>query len=284
MDLSISPALLFTPGNKPERFSKALVSEANGLILELEDAVPLEDKKQARDNVVQFLLHNEHANLPIIVRINHITSDAGLADLLALKQTNLSFDAIMYPKAESAEELNIIYETLHLEARKIKLFALIETSKGIHQLTSIVTNSPVAGLFFGAADYAVDVGCHLSWEALLFARLQLIQAAALTHIPAIDSPFFDFANEKELIAETIKAKELGFKGKLAIHPKQIAPIKKQFAPTEEQIDRAKKIIALFEQAGGKACQHDGEMIDVPIYNHAQKLLHLAKNIKRNRNG
>lgn len=281
MDLSISPALLFTPGNKPERFSKALASGANGLILELEDAVPLEEKNQARDNVLQFLLQKAPSSLPLIVRINHITSEAGLADLLAFKQTNLVLDAIMYPKTENAEELTMIYKALQLEARKIQLFALIETSKGIHQLPSIVTNSPVSGLFFGAADFAADVGCHLNWDALLFARSQIIQAAALTHTPAIDSPFFDFANEQELISETIKAKQLGFKGKLAIHPKQIAPIRQNFAPTKEQIDRAKKIVSLFEHAGGKACQYQGEMIDIPVYTHAQQLLQLAKAIKGN---
>src|SRR5262245_38611566 len=139
MDLAISPALLFTPANKPERFSKALACGASGLILELEDAVPAEEKNSARDNVLKFLANNRHIDLPIIVRINHITSDAGLADLLAFKRADIQLDAILHPKTESAEELKIIYESLNLASRKIKLLALIETAKGLVQLNSIVS-------------------------------------------------------------------------------------------------------------------------------------------------
>ncbi|QEY52750.1 HpcH/HpaI aldolase/citrate lyase family protein [Legionella longbeachae] len=281
MDLFVSPALLFTPGNKPERFDKALSSGANALILELEDAVPPDEKNQARDNVIQFLEKNQHSSMGIIVRINHITSDAGLADLFAFQQHNIHCDAILYPKSESAEELKIIYEALHLEARKIKLLALIETAKGLQNINSIVTRSPVNGLVFGAADFAADVGCGMGWEALLYPRCQLIQTAALNHIAAIDSPFFDFANEKQLISEVLKVKELGFKGKLAIHPKQIDPIKQNFAPSSEQIARARKIIAIYQQAGGKACQYEGQMIDIPVYKHAQQILQLSKNLKGN---
>lgn len=101
----------------------------------------------------------------------------------------------------------------------------------------------------------------------------------MTKIAAIDSPFFDFSDEEGLIDETIKVKELGFKGKMAIHPKQIAPIKQSFAPTAEQIDRAKNIVTCFEQAKGKACQYNGKMIDTPVYKHAQQVLKLAENIK-----
>ncbi|QMT60985.1 CoA ester lyase [Legionella sp. PC997] len=279
MDLSFCPALLFTPGNKPELFAKALTSGANGFILELEDGVPADEKDAARNHVIQFL-RTKHPELPIIVRINHITTDAGLPDLIAFKQEPIYYDAVLYPKTESAEELNIIYKVLNLGARNIKLFALIETAKGLLNLNSIVTDSPVSGLVFGAADYAVDVGCGMNWDVLLYARQQLIQAAALTHIPALDSPFFDFTNEEQLISEVIRVKELGFKGKLAIHPNQITPIKQNFAPHGNEIERAKKIVALFEQSGGKACQYEGQMIDVPIYKQAQELLKLSEHLKR----
>ncbi|MCW8399879.1 CoA ester lyase [Legionella sp. PATHC038] len=276
MDLSRSPALLFTPGNKPELFTKALASGANGLILELEDAISAAEKDIARNHVVQFL-KKKHPELLTIVRINHITTDAGLPDLLALRQDDIYCDAILYPKTESAEELNIVYKILHLEARNIKLLALIETAKGLLNLNSIVTHSPVAGLVFGAADFAIDVGCQMDWDVLLNARHQIVQAAALAHIPAIDSPFFDFTNEEQLISEVIRVKGLGFKGKLAIHPRQIIPIKQNFAPTQAEVKRAKEIVALFEQSGGKACQYQGQMIDVPIYQHAQEVLKLSNN-------
>lgn len=279
MDLSLSPALLFTPGNKPNLFEKALASGANGLILELEDAVPADEKDNARAHIIQFL-KTKHPELLTIVRINHITTDAGLPDLLAFKQEDIYFDAILYPKTESAEELNIIYKVLNLEARNIKLLALIETAKGLLNLNSIVTNTPVSGLLFGAADFAVDIGCQMSWDVLLSARNQIVQAAALAHIPAIDSPFFDFTNEEQLISEVIRVKELGFKGKLAIHPKQIAPIKQHFTPSPAEIERAKEIVVLFEQSGGKACQYHGQMIDIPIYKHAQEVLKLSANLRR----
>ncbi|KTC73815.1 citrate lyase beta subunit [Legionella birminghamensis] len=279
MDLSTSPAILFTPGNKPERFDKGLTSGADALILELEDAVAPDEKELARDNILKFLDKKTAQNLPIIIRINHITTDAGLTDLMAFREAKAHFDAILYPKTESADELKIIYDILQLEAKNIKLFALIETGKGLHQLGSIVMNAPVSGIFFGAADFATDLECQLSWETMAVARSQIIQAAALKKIAAIDSPFFDFGNEQGLIEETLKVKALGFKGKMAIHPKQIKPIKENFAPAADQIERAKNIVALFEQAEGKACQYKGEMVDVPVYKHAQQVLKLAKNIK-----
>ncbi|CAM3064916.1 citrate lyase beta subunit [Legionella steigerwaltii] len=279
MDLSLAPALLFTPGNKPALFEKAQASGANGLILELEDAISPAEKDRARDNVIQFL-KKKHPELLTIVRINHITTYAGLPDLLAFREEDIYCDAVIYPKTESAEELNIIYKALHLEARNIKLLALIETAKGLMNLKSIVTHSPVAGLVFGAADFAVDLGCQMNWDVLLNARQQIIQAAALTHIPAIDSPFFDFTNEEQLISEVIRVKELGFKGKLAIHPRQVTPIKQNFAPSKAEVERAKEIVVLFEQSGGKACQYQGQMIDVPIYKHAQEVLKLSKHLKR----
>ncbi|KTC90615.1 CoA ester lyase [Fluoribacter dumoffii] len=271
MNLLYSPALLFTPGNKPKLFEKALASGANGLILELEDAVPPAEKNKARDHVIEFL-KTKHPDLLIIVRINHITTDAGLPDLQAFKQEGIYYDAILYPKTESAEELNIVYKTLNLESRNIQILAFIETAKGLMNLNSIVTNAPLAGLVFGAADFAADVGCQMNWDALLHARHQIIQAAALTQIPAIDSPFFDFTNEEQLISEIIRVKELGFKGKLAIHPRQISAIKQNFIPGKREIERAKKIVALFEDSGGKACQLDGQMIDVPVYKQAQEVL------------
>lgn len=239
--------------------------------MELEDAVPPAEKNKARDHVIEFL-KTKHPDLLIIVRINHITTDAGLPDLQAFKQEGIYYDAILYPKTESAEELNIVYKTLNLESRNIQILAFIETAKGLMNLNSIVTNAPLAGLVFGAADFAADVGCQMNWDALLHARHQIIQAAALTQIPAIDSPFFDFTNEEQLISEIIRVKELGFKGKLAIHPRQISAIKQNFIPGKREIERAKKIVALFEDSGGKACQLDGQMIDVPVYKQAQEVL------------
>ncbi|CDZ77523.1 Malyl-CoA lyase [Legionella massiliensis] len=280
MDLSIAPALLFTPGNKPERFAKGLNSGANGLILDLEDAVPEAEKEQARDNVLQFLNGETPDSVYTIIRINHIKTNAGLRDLLALKDADYHCDAILYPKTESAEELKIIYELLNLEARNIKLLALIETTKGANQISATVNAAPfLAGLVFGAADYCADAGCELTWESLLFPRYQVVQAAALAKIAAIDSPFFDFANEEKLVSETMEVKALGFKGKLAIHPKQVDAIKRCFTPSAEQVEKARKIIALYEEAGGKACQYQGEMIDVPVYRHAQQLVQLFKSIR-----
>ncbi|MTI32155.1 HpcH/HpaI aldolase/citrate lyase family protein [Xanthovirga aplysinae] len=275
-----SPAILFTPGNKAKHFQKAEEVGANGIILDLEDGVSQEEKNKARDNVIKYLIGLKKRALLTIIRINQITTEAGLKDVLALRNSEIHYDVLLYPKVESSEELFILNSVMQLEQRHISLVALVETGRGLSQLAGIVSACPfLKGIIFGAADYAVNVGCDISWDTLLLSRQQIVQAAAIAQIAAIDCPCFDFENDDILKNELLNIKAMGFTGKLAIHPKQIPIIKQGFRPSEEELKEAEVISKTYEKAGGKACQYQGKMIDLPIYKKSQHIIARAKNTK-----
>lgn len=275
MQLNHIPSFLFTPASQPQRFVKAKQAGAKAIILDLEDGVAEDEKELARENVIQYCQTPQ--DIFTIVRINHMTTSAGLKDLLVLKDENLHVDAILYPKLESITELTILQDILRCSDKGIALMALLETSKGVIQAANIVSQSHcLSGVVFGAADYAADVGCAIEWDALYLARLQLVQAAAQKQLAVIDSPYFDFKNESGLATETKKIKMLGFTGKMAIHPDQINTINQAFQPTTNEVIEAQAIVKLYEENNGKACQYEGKMIDVPVYKHALRTLALAK--------
>ena len=276
MQLNYISNFLFTPASQPQRFEKAKQAGAKAIILDLEDGVAEEEKDLARENVIK---HCQVSNdIFTIVRVNHLTTAAGLKDLLALQDASLNIDAVLYPKLESATELRLLHDILNCSNRKIDIIGLFETSKGLVQASNIVMHSSyLSGVLFGAADYAADVGCAIEWDSLYLARLQLVQAAAQKQLAVIDSPYFDFKNESGLMTETKKIKSLGFTGKMAIHPDQIKGIHSAFQPTTDELAEAQAIVQLYEKNNGKACQYQGKMIDVPVYKHALRVLALANN-------
>lgn len=276
MQLNNITSFLFTPGTHPERFHKAEEVGAGAIILDLEDSVPEKEKDEARENIIQYC--QKSPKLFTIIRINHLTTLAGLKDILALQEADLQPDAIFYPKLESIAELQCLDQLLKCHQKGIAIIGLLETAKGLSQATNIISNSDyLSGLAFGAADYAADVACQLTWDALYLARLQTVQAAALKQLVALDSAYFNFGDSQALYAETVKVKELGFTGKMAIHPNQIEIIHQAFKPSEEEYQESSKIISIYEANAGKACQYNGKMIDIPVYKRALRTQQLAKN-------
>lgn len=280
INFKINPVLIFTPASKPERFNKAIEVGANGIILDLEDSVSEKDKESARDNIFQYLSTDKDKKIITIIRINQLTTQAGLADLLALARANIYFDALLYPKTESPQEINLISEILAKKYPQLPIIALIETGKGLTQINNIVEQSPnLTALMFGAADYAVDINCDISLNALMLARMQMVQAASLRKIASYDSPYFDFHDDSGLITEVKYIKELGFTGKAAIHPQQVETIKKIFKPSDEEYQYALAIIKTYEAAKGEACQYKGKMIDVPVFEKAKQIVAIYNHLR-----
>ncbi|MDP3558883.1 MAG: CoA ester lyase [Legionellaceae bacterium] len=269
--------LLFTPANHPERFSKAHELGSDGLIIDLEDAISLADKDEARVQAINYLLNRpQYTGFVQCLRINSIRTRAGLKDLSALCDQNVRPDILVLPKSESANEIQIINEILAPNA--IPILALIESAKGLDQAHQIAQAENVLGLIFGGADFAADLGATMDWNSLYSARAQLVQAAAHAGIAAIDVPYLQLhdANDDGVIAETTAVKALGFTCKTAIHPKHIKPIIDSFTPNQEEIEKAKAITSAYEAAHGNACEYNGKMIDVPVYRSAKRILALAK--------
>lgn len=269
--------LLFTPANHPERFEKAKTLGADGLIIDLEDAISLAEKESARKTAVDYL--KTRAQTPGFVqclRVNSIRTHAGLKDLSALCDQNVRPDILLLPKVESAAEIEIINELL--APNTISLLPLIESAKGLYHAHEIALVENVVGLVFGGADFAADLGATMAWESLYSARAQIVQAAAHAGIAAIDVPYLNLhdVDDSGVINEAKAVKAMGFTCKIAIHPKHIKPINETFTPSNEENEKAKAIVAAYEAAHGNACEYNGKMIDVPVYRSALRVLALSK--------
>lgn len=266
-------ALLFTPGTRPDRFEKTVASGADGIIIDLEDAVPVPDKDPVRADVLAWLRQKGRVGAaPFVtaVRINDLRSAPGRADLDALNAAALRLDAVVLPKVESAAEVQ-------LAARKLfgapRLVCLIETVLGVRFADEIAAASPqVAALAFGGFDLSAETGGEPTWDALLWPRTQVVHACAAAGVLALDQPFIDLENAAALEAECARVRALGFSGKLAIHPKQCGPIKAGFRPAPAQVERARRIVTAFDAAKGNVAAIDGQMIDRPMVRSAQRVL------------
>jgi (S)-citramalyl-CoA lyase len=273
-DMSFMRVLLFTPATHPERFAKARDSGADGLIIDLEDGVAGDAKDTARANLIAAM-RDWHPDDTFIrcVRLNHIATRPGIADLLALAGQGDRFDAVMLPKVESPHEVEIAAKLLAASAPRF--IALIESGRGLEQAAAIAAHRQVVALAFGGADLAADLHADLSWEPMLWPRSRIVQAAAAGGIPAVDVPFLDIHDTQGLQREALAAKRLGYGCKLAIHPAQVATIKAVFAPTPDEVARARRIVDAYAAAKGGACQVDGKMVDVPVWKAAQRTVRLA---------
>lgn len=264
-------SLLFVPGSRPERFSKALNAGADMICIDLEDAVLPSDKKSARMSVIDFIANCERAD-EVCVRINPVDTDNGKADLKALSTVN--FAAVMIAKCSSANDVNQVETTL---TNSIDIIPLIESIQGLDNASQIASASKqVRAMMFGGADMSAELRCEFSYEALLFVRSQLVLAAARENIALIDVPYVDINNESGLMNESEKVRALGFCAKAAIHPRQIDAIHGAFSPTKVQIDYAEAVLEAVDNPDAGAVVVQGKMVDRPIILASQRIVALAK--------
>jgi citrate lyase beta subunit len=163
-------------------------------------------------------------------------------------------------------------EILDTDGYTPDIWALIETPRAIDTLPSITRAPRLGGVVFGSADYAASVGCGLDWQALLYARSTLVNSARAAGIPAIDAPAWDLNDLDALRREAEQGKNLGFYGKGAVHPRQAAVINETFSPSEEEIARARAIVAAGQRSGQGITSVDGRMVGTPFFAAAQALV------------
>jgi len=264
---------LFTPATKADRFGRAAEVHADALIIDLEDAVALLDKQKARTAALQYLEQPAQGRLPCALRINAPVTRTGIEDLHSLLESSAAPEYIILPKCDSPAFIRMVRTLLDQAAKDTEIIALIESAKAVEALPDIVGSEvrPVA-LMFGAADMEADLGAKTGWEPLLFVRSRIVQVAASAGIVAVDSPFFDIADLEGLKKETTAARDLGFHGKAAIHPKQISVINDVFAPSDEEVAKARQILAVNQQGVGSV---DHQMVDEAIARKARRTLERA---------
>ncbi len=275
---------LYLPGNEPKFFINAGLHKPDGIILDLEDSVAPSEKDSAQLLVRNALRTVDFYGAERMVRINQLPK--GLNDLKFIVPHNVH--VILIPKCESKQhiidtenEINKLKQKHNIQ-NEIYLMPILENALGIINAFEIASASEnVCALAIGLEDYTADLGTQRTNEGResFYARSTLINAAKAAGIQAIDTVFSDVADMEGLKQSVLEAKSLGFEGKGCIHPRQIPIIHDAFAPTCEEIEKAKKIVQAFEEAdklGLGVVSLGTKMIDAPIVKRAQKTLELSK--------
>lgn len=259
---------LVTPAATFRMIEKAAGLDCDSLILDLEDAVAPSMKPAARENVRKAMSNLAFGDKEVGVRINGVTTPYFLDDLLALE--GLPVDTIVVPKVNRPEDVAVVDVLLRqLEQRGgppgVTLQLLIESGRGLQVAYEIAAASPrVVSVIFGAGDFTADTGMAFTRSGLLYPRARIAAAAAAVGVQALDHVHVAIDDDEGLRAEALEARELGFHGKWAIHPRQIAVINAAFAPTGDELREAKRIIVAYEKAkssGQGAIAVDGMMVD-----------------------
>lgn len=265
--MTLPTTYLFVPGNRPERFTKALASGADRIILDLEDAVAPNDKAGARAAIAEWMGSLAAPRERVLIRINDVTS-AWHADDLALAHA-VQVACVMLPKCEAADQVAAVRARLAPEA---SVLALIETARGLVALQEIATSPGVARLAFGALDYMVDLDLPASSPALDFAAAQIAIASRAADLA---SPVAGVTPELDAVrvsADMAQARALGFGAKMCIHPAQVAAVRAALAPSAEEIAWAQRVLRAWSASTGGALQLDGKMIDRPVVLKAERIL------------
>ncbi|MFM6617617.1 MAG: itaconate degradation C-C-lyase RipC [Microcystis panniformis] len=264
---------LFTPATKSDRFSRAAEVKADALIIDLEDAVAPTAKEEARIAALRYLAEISSDHLTCALRVNSPDTRFGLDDLQALLLSPAEPDYLILPKCDSSALVGLVGNLLREANKSTQVIALIESTKAIGALAEMVSGQiRPAAFIFGAADMAADLGAETAWEPLLWVRSCLIHAAASAGIAAFDSPYFDIADSEGLKQETKASVNLGFHGKCAIHPVQIATINEVLTPTAQQIAKAQQILTVNRQGVGAV---EGQMVDEAVARKARLVLERA---------
>lgn len=294
---------LFVPGNRPERFDKALRAGADAVIVDLEDAVAPPDKEAARATVGAWLdtkplesLRSTAANArnadaqvspdpqlsrvpALVVRINGADT-SWFADDLALAAKG-GLHALMIPKAERAGTLAAV-----VDAGARAVVPMIESASGFAALPELCAAAGVERLAFGNIDFQVDLGMRDAHEdELLYFRSRIVLESRLAGLAApIDGVCTAIDDAARLATDVQRARRLGFGAKLCIHPRQVAQVNSSFAPSDEERAWARRVLDAAAAAGGAAVAVDGKMVDKPVMLRAEAILREAGGGSGNRSG
>jgi len=274
--------MLFVPGTRQDRFAKAMNAGADAVVFDLEDSVEAGQKPQARVLVAEFLA-TPGAGALRLVRINAAQTPDGEADLEFFSGTE-GYDGVLLPKVETAGAVERVAQAFArpaLSGAVPPLLLLLETPRAILRAAEIAAaDAPVAALLFGAEDFTASLAIERTTdgEELSFARSQIVLAAAAAGADAIDAVCTDLNDADSLRRDCQRARALGFRGKMAIHPRQVDVINEVFTPAAADVDRARRLIDTYEASraqGQGVTTMDGRMVELPIVERARRTLALA---------
>lgn len=256
-------SLLFVPGDRPDRFEKAVASGADVVILDLEDAVSPQNKVAALSHVVTWLDDISR----VVVRINASDTPWHVDEVKALSRSGVT---VVVPKSERPEEISVLVASLGPD----RIIPLLETPRGIMRSEDIAEVVGVTRLAFGNMDLATALGVRPNFPpALAHARGRIILASASAGLPSpVDGVTAAFHDENALDSDVVRAREEGFGGKLCIHPRQVPPVNSSFSPSLDEIKWAREVIDAEAHAEGGVTVLRGQMLDAPVAARARAIL------------
>lgn len=261
MQTSVPRSYLFVPGNRPERFDKACAAGAGAVIIDLEDAVEAAEKLAARAMVKAWLSIAQ----PVFIRVNSADTEWFRDDVALCGMPGVA--GIVLPKAERTEDIAFAAGA----NTALSILPLIESAQGFAKLRALAQAPQVRRLLFGAIDFQLDLGIEGDDDALLYFRSQLVLESRLAGLDApVDGVTVAIDDADQLLADTRRARRLGFGAKLCIHPRQVSHVDQCFRPSVEEIAWAEKVLAAAAHGGAVAV--DGKMVDRPVLRKAQEIL------------
>ena len=268
--LAQARSFLFVPGHRPERFAKALASGADAVIIDLEDAVPLDAKDTARIALLDAWKDFDAAErVRLLVRVNPAGTPWHEADLAAVASLT-GLGALMLPKAENPRQVEQAFRT-----SSKRVLPLIESAEGVGQMDAIAHAAGTLRLGLGHIDLQADLGlrCGPDEAELAPVRLAMVVASRRAGLPApVDGVTTATQDAEALAADAQRSRRFGFGAKLCIHPAQVAGVHQALAPTQAECDWARRVLAAEVAAGGGAFSVDGKMVDPPVLLLARSLL------------
>jgi citrate lyase subunit beta/citryl-CoA lyase len=286
--VAVYRSFLFAPGNHPRRVEKALTLDADGIILDLEDACPISEKKATRP-VVVAACQNPRRGLGY-VRVNAMSTEFGYGDVVAVVQRGV--DGIVVPKVETADEIKTIdWLVLQLERERglapgtVDIIPIIETAKGLANVAAIASaGTRVKRVSFGAGDLTLDM--NITWtrdesELLPYRSAVVLASRAAGIEPPLDTVWVDVKDIEGFRKSVQAIKGLGFQGKMCIHPDQVPIVNEMLAPSPAEVEWARRAVQAFreaERAGSASIQLEGKFIDYPIVYRAERVLAMHERI------
>lgn len=281
----IRRSMLITPAHRPERMVGAMKLAVDSFVFDLEDGVPPSRRDEARANLAELMPSLDFGGRERVVRINGVGTADCQRDLDAIPLA--SCDALLVPKVESPEQLRWLDDALaaagaRQERRDTPLRTIVsfETPRGV--LNSLAIGDASArccAFFFGSGDYTLETGAEITPTALLWARSTIVAAAGAIGCDAIDAPYLHGLRDPQGTHEdALRARELGFSGKVVFHPAQVDAVNRAFTPTEAQAERAQRIVDAFaavKASGEGTAIVDGEFVAIDLVPRMQRMLEVA---------
>lgn len=273
-------SILFAPGDKPKLQRNAITTGADVVVFDLEDAIAPGQHDTAREAINRVLTDQEFdPDCEVCVRVNPGTRAS--ADLDVVLDGAPRIDSLMLPKTEDTDEVAKLAEQVTNRGYDLPILALVESASGVLHAETIANTNAADAICFGAEDFSADVGATRTEEGaeVLYARERVVAAATAADIAAIDTLVTDFQDTDHLRDDAAFSAQLGFDGKMAIHPSQIDPINDAFTPDQDRIQWAERVLEARDAAkadGRGVYEVDGEMIDAPLIAQAERIMEQAR--------